>query len=407
MEQAEFLARQYDLLTRRLDDPTIEWQDIADLRIEYTGEVEHRDTIRKGAKLFYEFLKGGWIHDPTQVMNATNNKAQDVPSSSNSETVLQQLKKERYKIQTEKLELNRWLRENARDELIVEHICQAIERITPLSIPEPIIAYHGDREYLCCFGDCHYGVEFELRDLFGDIINSYSPEIFKSRMINMLEQIIEIVRERGITELNLWDLGDSIQGILRLDSQLMKLRYGIVDSSIQYADFISQWINTLSQYVRIKFQMVIDSNHNQLRICNAPKNAFKEENMSKVILSFVKERLKYNQNVEVIENPTGMNYGELAGFRILGIHGEVKNLSESLNKFSMTYKHPLDYIIGAHCHHFINTETGRRSESIQIRSVIGVDPYGLSLNKTSDAGASLLVFENGKGLSCEYKLILN
>jgi len=47
IEQAEFLSRQFDLLLARLDDPAIEWQDIADLRSEYMGENEHRDTIRK------------------------------------------------------------------------------------------------------------------------------------------------------------------------------------------------------------------------------------------------------------------------------------------------------------------------------------------------------------------------
>lgn len=49
MEQTEFLSRQFDLLSQRLTDPAIEWQDIADLRAEYTGDDEHRDTIRKGA----------------------------------------------------------------------------------------------------------------------------------------------------------------------------------------------------------------------------------------------------------------------------------------------------------------------------------------------------------------------
>ena len=56
IEQQDFLNRQFDLLTSRLDDSTIEWQDIADLRTEYTGDTEHRDTIRKGSKLFYEYL---------------------------------------------------------------------------------------------------------------------------------------------------------------------------------------------------------------------------------------------------------------------------------------------------------------------------------------------------------------
>ena len=51
-----------------------------------------------------------------------------------------------YKVQTEKLELNRWLRENARDELIVEHICQAITQLEPLVIPDPIYTELSDRE---------------------------------------------------------------------------------------------------------------------------------------------------------------------------------------------------------------------------------------------------------------------
>ena len=119
IEQAEFLSRQFDLLLARLDDPAIEWQDIADLRSEYTGENEHRDTIRKGSKLFYEYLQAGWIKNPEESSTTATSKVTNQ---------LRELKKERTKHQTEKVELNRWLRENARDELIVEHICQAIDK---------------------------------------------------------------------------------------------------------------------------------------------------------------------------------------------------------------------------------------------------------------------------------------
>lgn len=381
-----------------MDDPSIEWQDVADLRAEYFGGTEHIDTIRKGSKLFYEYLNAGWIKNPDESSTAT---------SLQMTHQIRELQKERYKLQTEKLEINRWLRENARDELIVEHIRQAVDTLEPLVIPEPIIPIHDNREYLFCFGDCHYGIEFEINDLDGNVINAYSPEIFENRMWDLLSQILEIVQERHITELNVWDLGDNIQGILRLNSQLMKLRYGIIDSSLRYADFVANWLNELSKKVKIRFQMVVDSNHNQLRICNAPKNAFKDENMSKVILCYMKQRLIDNPNVEFVENPTGMDFSVLSDFAILGIHGEVKNLAESLSKYSIAYKRSIDYIIGAHCHHFTNTEIGRKCESIQIRSIIGVDPYGLSLNATSDSGASLLCFEQGKGLICDYKLILN
>ena len=38
---------------------------------------------------------------------------------------------------------------------------------------------------------------------------------------------------------------------------------------------------------------------------------------------------------------------------------------------------------------------------------MGGDPYGASLNRVSNAGASLFVFENGKGKTCEYTIKLD
>ena len=46
------------------------------------------------------------------------------------------------------------------------------------------------------FGDEHYGAEFELKGLFGEIINSYSPEIFEKRMIDC-PMLTKIWYERG------------------------------------------------------------------------------------------------------------------------------------------------------------------------------------------------------------------
>lgn len=317
-----------------------------------------------------------------------------------------ELQKERAKLQTEKLEYNKWIREHGRDELITEKIVDAISSLEPFVIPNYIEPVCNNKSYLLCFADPHYGIEFEIKDLFGNIINEYSPEIFEQRMWSLMYDIIRIVNKEGITELNIWELGDGIQGIIRLNSQLMKLRYGIIESSIKYANFLAGWLNELSEYVRIKFQMVIDSNHNQLRICGAPKNSFSDENMSKVMITLIKERIKDNPNITIIDNPTGMNFSLMSTYSILGIHGEVKNLGNSLNEFSRAYQTPLDYIIGAHCHHLRSKEVGINAEALSIRSIIGVDPYGMSLNKTSNPGASLFEFEKGKGLVCEHKIKL-
>ena len=67
----------------------------------------------------------------------------------------------------------------------------------------------------------------------------------------------------------------------------------------------------------------------------------------------------------------------------------------------------MDYVIGAHCHHSNSKEVGINAEVLTIRSIVGVDPYGMSLNKTSNPGASLFVFEQCEGLICEHKIKLS
>ena len=318
------------------------------------------------------------------------------------------LQKTKIQIQTEKLEYNKWLREEARDELITEKICDTIRELQPLKVPEYIEPVHNKRSQLLVICDAHYGVEFSIPDLFGDVINEYSPEIFEKRMWDLFNQVIEIVKKEGINELTIFECGDGIDGLLRLTSQLMKLRYGVIESSILYASFLSEWLNKLSKYVRIKFQMVIDSNHNQLRLLGAPKNAFAEENMSKIMITLIKERLKNNPNVVIIENPTGMNFALMATYAVLGTHGENKGgYTSAINDISRAYNTHIDYLVGGHIHHSKSEEVGIDSEVLNVRSIIGVDEYGLSLNKTANAGASLFTFEQGKGLVREDKIKLS
>lgn len=373
------------------------WDDVAKILNDLTGNEYTESRYRKQYQAFQKLMdanKGKILGD--------NKYVEEIRNEQNN------LAKERAKLQTERLELNRWVRENARDELLIERIADAITNLQPLDAPTRLRVVPSDnaKSYLLAFGDCHFGIEFEVMGLHGDIINAYSPEIFKNRMEMLFSKVVNIIEREGIDRLEIFELGDSIQGILRLNSQLSQLKYGIVESSILYAEYMATWINALSSYTDIRFQMVRDSNHSQLRICNAPKNAFPDENMGTVINAFLKERLKNNEHVTIIDNPTGMNYASMCGWCVLGIHGEVKNLATACNDYARVYGHPIDYLIGGHAHHAVSNEIGQNAEVIGVRSIIGTDPYGMSLRKTSDAGASLLVFDELEGLNCEYKIKL-
>lgn len=314
------------------------------------------------------------------------------------------LRVERYKLQAEKIENNKWLREYARNDLLREQIIEAITDLPPLPAPRKLDVSSNERGYFLCFGDEHFGIEFEIFGLHGEILNAYNPEIFQRRMEDLLAQTIAIVEKEGITTLNVYCMGDFIEGILRF-SDLMKLRYGVVNGTVLYGRYLAHWLNELSYHVRIVFQMAV-GNHSELRLLDGKKGTFKHENMAVVVQEIVTTRLADNPNFECIQNPTGLIFDEVCGLNVLGIHGEVKDLAAAIQDFSNTYRTEIHILIGGHLHHSANEEVGVCKDVIRVSSIIGINDFSMTINKTANPGATLFVVERGKGKTQEYNIKL-
>lgn len=317
-----------------------------------------------------------------------------------------QIQLERYKLQTEKLENNKWLRECARDEMIMEKIIEAIKETKPeyvMPAPIPVGQDHG--AWALLFGDAHFGKKFVIYGLDGEVLNEYSEEIFYDRMNRLLSETIAIVTKEKIDTLHVFDLGDNTDGILRV-SQLMTLKYGVIESAVRYANYLVQWLDMLSRHVHIKFAMA-SGNHTELRMLGQPRGTFKGDNMVEVIKTIISIRLDNNPNFEMLNNPTGFIFAEMAGFNILGVHGECGNLEKAIGEFSNTYKKQIDFMVGGHFHHGKTEDVGRKRGVISVRSIIGIDDFSMSLNRTADAGASIVCFEEGKGNTVVRNVCLN
>ena len=317
---------------------------------------------------------------------------------------LRELEKAKIKIQTEKLEYNKWLREEARDELICEKICSTIRECNSLISPDTITVDKSSRSAILCFGDEHYGTEFTIYGLHGEIINAYSPEIFEQRMWTLFHKVLEIIDKEDLNTLYVFALGDFTDGILRC-GQLMKLRYGVIEGTVRYANFIANWLNELSKHVKIKYQMVY-GNHSELRMLGQPKGTFKEENTGLFVREMINARLENNPNFKMIINPTGLIFDTIEGLNTLAIHGEVRNMENAIKDFSNTYNTDIKILIGGHMHHYKAETVGVNREVINVPSIIGIDDFSMSLNKTSNPGATLLVVEGNTGISVEYKIKL-
>ena len=88
MDRNEFLQEQLDLIKRKQTDPSIEWQDVTDFRANVLGNIEARDTIRKGSKLLLEYIDAGWSISPSSFYSK-----EELPDEL-------AIKKERIKLQT-------------------------------------------------------------------------------------------------------------------------------------------------------------------------------------------------------------------------------------------------------------------------------------------------------------------
>lgn len=313
---------------------------------------------------------------------------------------------EKIKVQTEKLELNRWRREDARDELIIEKLAEALVGMPEITFP----AYNGNelrsnrRSAILAFGDEHAGAEFKILGLRGEVINEYSPEIFEERMENLLSETVRIINKENITDLYVFAMGDFTDGVLRV-GQLMKLRYGVIEGTVKYANYITYWLNELSKYVTVHYQMVF-GNHSELRFFNQKKGSFADENTGLFVREIISTRLLDNPNFDMKINPTGLIFDTICGYNILGIHGEVRSMENALKDFSLTYNTPVDILIGGHMHHYKGETVGIDKEVVNVPSVVGIDDFAISLNKTSRPGATLLIIEEGLGISIEYKIKL-
>jgi len=318
----------------------------------------------------------------------------------------QELQKEKIKVQTEKLGLNQALREEARFELTVERLIDAIKSIEKPQVPTYIQKTNNpDKSGALFFGDCHYDKELEIKGLRGEILNKYNTDIFEKRMWNLLNKTKLICEKEGFTEIYSFLLGDELEGMLRI-SQLMTLKYGITESAIRFARFISTWYNELSKYVRLKVFSTY-GNHTDLRVLTGKKGDFPHENISKIINELVKEILRDNPNIEIIDNETDKIYTNIQGYNILGIHGEEKNIQQSIKDYSYMYNEQIDYIVSGHKHHANSESLGIRKGCIGVGSIIGIDDFSMDLKRMSDPSATFVVFEEGYGKTLEYNIILN
>lgn len=321
-----------------------------------------------------------------------------------------ELEKERKKNQTINLEINRNLRRFARNELTQDEIKRCIKELEPLSTPSVKIPAIGSKEGILPISDIHYGKKCEIKGLKGEIINKYDDNVFEQRMWELANYTIQTCIKEELDCLNVLLTGDLIDGILRM-TQLQKLQYGIIESTIKLAEFLSVWLNEISTYTRINLYHCL-GNHSQIRPLGTGNGDFAEENMERIIIWFIASRLENNPNIKIIDNEGEFIYFNCKGLNIMASHGEERNLESAIKDYMVLYGEPIDMFIGGHLHTKENKSIGISHKGLtdleycRVKSICSIDGYSTKLRKSSGAGTSLFIIEEGKGKTITYDINL-
>lgn len=319
-----------------------------------------------------------------------------------------ELQKERNKLTAAKSEINKWIREQARTENIYELIQEAIVNLEPIEVAKVNIIPNNKRTAVIDLADSHFGREGKILGFHDEVLAEYSVDIFKRRMWELLDYTVNVIKKEELTHVTVLNLGDVADGLLHT-SQLKFQQLGVVDQVMHYAEFMSEWLNKLSEYVTIDYRSVL-GNHMETRPLHSQRSEFREENMERLITWYIQTRLNGNDRVTVHEAKT-IIYFDVLGTKILAAHGQdEKNLEKSIQDYMMIYNVPVHIFKVGHLHHLNNKVIGMNGlqnvEFIQSPSICGIDEYSMKLKKTANAGSLITVYEEDYGKLCTYDIRL-
>lgn len=372
------------------------WQDVADIINGLLNKNYTESTYRK----MYQSFNKTFDANKNQIFN-------DDDYLSKINDTEQKIRKERIKLQTANIERTRIDRTETRREMYYEYIGNVISK---LEVPdfEPLIDTQlCENEYIVCISDLHYGASFK------SINNEYSPKICKDRLEILLGELINFIDEKRIQHIRIVNLGDTIQGLLRL-SDLKANDSSVVKATVEISQFLAKFLNELSKYTMVDYYHVPTANHTQIRVLGAKASELADEDFEYIIAHYIKDLLSANNRITVHTADDGGDYIDidLYDYNVIATHGhQIRNINDVIRDLSMVKGKIVDFLFMGHMHSSTSVISSEHlcndTEVLVCPSIIGSDPYADKILKGSKAAVKIYGFDEIFGHVETYKIVLN
>ena len=388
----------YRLIIGKMQDHVnLTWNDIASL----LGCNCNGESLRKaswGLYNYYLYLQKRASH---QKESGNFKKTLD-----KLESKMIEAKKETYKLQDQRRVFRADIREQARKEAIEDAIVQAIKQ-KDFSVPQYPIYIENEynilddsKEGLLLLSDWHKGM------VTTNHWNIFNDAVYQDRVQTLIKKTIEIGRKENLGVLNVFVLGDMINGLIHVTTRINN-QDNVIRQTIDVAQTLIQMIKAFScafDAVNVWF-----SRGNHERVTPNLKESLTPESFFDLLQFIVKIGVGDNTpSITFYENDMNDEIirANICGRTVIGIHGHkdkpamaYKNLSTFLRIFP-------DYIVAGHYHRASELEENG-CEIVVNGSLCGTDDYAVNVRKNSRPSQKLMIFTPEEGRVCTYNIALD
>lgn len=380
------------LLGKAKKEVKMSWQEVADtLALPYAGE--HCRKVAYGLLGYDSYLK------------ERNEEARENFRDSSNFVDLEEkeldLRKEKMRMQDQKRELNKLLREWARAEHIQNQIRSAVKEAAvenPIKSPKsPTLDFLGETEGVLLLSDWHIGMRT------ANVSNTYNDAVFNSRLEKLLSKTLEHCHRHEIKKLHVFVLGDIVNGLIHVTTRINNTE-NVIKQSMKAAEALSHFINTLAEELDIE---VYFSRGNHERVSPNPKESIAGESFFDILPWYLKARLEGIECIKIHENNLDEEIivADVMGNTCFAVHGHKDKPGTAVQKLSAMLRVFPDYVFMGHFHSSCEREIGG-AEVIVNGSLCGTDDYAMSLRLTGKPAQKFMVF-NSNGRECTYNIRLD
>lgn len=355
----------------------------------------HYDTLRKASQTIFG---GAFVYEYFKNKNA---------NSFNDDTYLQELQqqkrdleKEKIKCRDERNELQRLIREQARQESFIDLVKRAMSvDVEPFNYNYCPRYVPTNDEMIVCLSDIHAGIEVQ------NSWNKYDGVELSYRLKKYLDEIIEIQQTHRCDTCYLILGGDLISGLIHRNLRLQN-NENVVEQVKMVSTYIGNFINELLGYFNDIQVHSVSGNHS--RLSPNKEEHLKGEELDALIPFYLKLKFNNCANVQICDNTiddTILSFRTKGGHLFYGVHGDkdgVKNVVQNLTL--MTGVKPDGIILGHRHHNAYDTE--HNVKIIQCGCVVGSDDYCIDKRISGRPEQCVVITNNERTVKCIYDVPL-